>query len=189
MNNPKQFLDYVQKYDGSNIADWILKELEPILAQDSFTYENMLKKSTAAANLASWVINIVIYNTIYKKVKPLMESAEAAEKLATEKLAELAIVQEKVRVIVEKVDALKRQLDEAIAKRQAVEDDASALQLNLSLASRLVNGLADENIRWTNNIKTFELEKLTMIGNALVSAAFVSYIGPFNSTFRIDLWR
>jgi len=80
-------------------------------------------------------------------------------------------------------------LDEAVAKKQAVEDDANALSLNLSLANRLVNGLADENIRWTNNVKTFEHEKLTMIGDALVSAAFVSYIGPFNSIFRKDLWE
>jgi len=28
-----------------------------------------------------------------------------------------------------------------------------------------------------------------MIGNALVSAAFVSYIGPFSYTFRAILWR
>jgi len=28
-----------------------------------------------------------------------------------------------------------------------------------------------------------------MIGDALVSAAFVSYIGPFNSAFRAVLWR
>ena len=189
MNNPKAFLESVQKYDGNTIADWILKDLEPILSHESFTFENMTKKSSAAANLCKWVINIVIYNTIYKKVKPLMESSEAAEKLANEKLAELAVVMEKVRVIVEKVDALKKMLDEAVAKKQAVEDDANALQLNLSLANRLVNGLADENVRWTANVKQFEKEKFTMIGNALVSAAFVSYIGPFNSTFRIDLWE
>ena len=28
-----------------------------------------------------------------------------------------------------------------------------------------------------------------MIGNALVSAAFVSYIGPFSFSFRNDLWK
>lgn len=127
MNNPKQFLEWIQKYDGDNIADWILKDLESILALEGFNYENMSKKSSAAANLCNWVINIVKYNTIYKKVKPLMESSEAAEKLATEKQAELAIVLEKVRVIVEKVDALKAQLQAAVDKKQAVEDDANKL--------------------------------------------------------------
>lgn len=141
----------------------------------------MTKKSSAAANLCNWVINIVKYNSIFKKVKPLMESAEAAEKLATEKQAELAIVLEKVRVIVEKVDALKAQLQQAVDKKQAVEDDANKLQLNLSLASRLVNGLADEKIRWSANVVNLKNEKLTMIGDALVSAAFVSYIGPFDA--------
>lgn len=188
MNNPKQFLEWIQKYDGDNIAEWILKDLEPLLALETFNYEIMIKKSSAAANLCNWVINIVKYNSIYKKVKPLMESAEAAEKLANEKQAELAVVLEKVRVIVEKVDGLKASLQQAVDKKQAVEDDANKLQLNLSLASRLVNGLADEKVRWTTNVANFEKEKLTMIGDALVSAAFVSYIGPFNAIFRKDLW-
>ena len=60
-----------------------------------------------------------------------------------------------VRVVVEKVEALQKHLDEAKAKLKAVEDDANALQLNLSLANRLVTGLADENVRWTRNVKTF----------------------------------
>lgn len=28
-----------------------------------------------------------------------------------------------------------------------------------------------------------------MIGNALISAAFVSYIGPFNTVFRQRIWE
>ena len=162
--------------------------MQPILDYEGFTYENMAKKSQAASFLANWVINIVKFNKIYKLVKPLMESAEAADKLANEKLEELRVVLEKVRVIVEKVDALKKLLAEAVAKKQAVEDDANALSLNLSLANRLVNGLADENVRWTKNVKSLELDKITMIGNALVAAAFVSYIGPFHSADRKDLW-
>lgn len=87
----------------------------------------MKSKSTAAAFLCSWVVNLVMYNTIYKKVKPLMESADAAEKLANEKQAELAIVLEKVRVIMEKVDALKAQLKEATDKKDAIEAEANEL--------------------------------------------------------------
>jgi len=28
-----------------------------------------------------------------------------------------------------------------------------------------------------------------MIGDALISAAFVSYIGPFNYIFRANIWK
>jgi dynein heavy chain len=148
----------------------------------------MKKKSSAAANLCTWVIAIVEYNSIYKKVKPLMDSSEAAEKLANEKLAELAIVLEKVRVMVDKVNELKKKLDEAVAEKQAVVDNANALASQLNLANRLVNGLADERVRWMSNVETYKLERLTMIGNAILAAAFVSYIGPFNSQFRANLW-
>lgn len=30
---------------------------------------------------------------------------------------------------------------------------------------------------------------MTMIGDAVMSAAFVSYIGPFSADFRQDLWE
>jgi len=59
----------------------------------------------------------------------------------------------------------------------------------LDMANRLVNGLADENKRWSENVISFATDNVKMIGNALVSAAFVSYIGPFSYTFRNRLWE
>jgi dynein heavy chain len=70
-----------------------------------------------------------------------------------------------------------------------VVDEAQSLQDKLDLANRLVGGLADENVRWVKNVETFKNDRVTMIGDALVSAAFVSYIGPFSSKFRNNLWR
>lgn len=124
MGNPPQFIEMIQKYDGNNIEQWILDALQPILKQDYFTFEIMKSKSQAGAFLCKWVINIVTYNSIYKKVKPLMETAEAAEALANSKADELAIVKEKVRLITEKVDALKAKLEEAEDAKQRVEEEA-----------------------------------------------------------------
>lgn len=88
-----------------------------------------------------------------------------------------------------KVADLKNQLDEAVAKKKKVEDQAEALNNKLDLANRLVGGLADENVRWKNNVKTMSVDALKMIGNAVLSAAFVSYIGPFSQEFRDELWK
>ena len=84
---------------------------------------------------------------------------------------------------------MKAQLYEAEAAKRRVEEEAEALQDQLDLAHRLVGGLADENTRWANNVVTFKEERVTMVGDALVSAAFVSYIGPFSAAYRAGLWR
>jgi dynein heavy chain len=99
MNNPAKFIEEVQAFDGSSIEQSILDNLAPLLALEHFNFEVMKGKSTAAAYLCSWIVNIVKFNTIYKKVKPLKDAADAAEALANEKLAELAVVLEKVRLI------------------------------------------------------------------------------------------
>ena len=189
MGNPAKFIQEIQAFDGDNIDEWKLEALKPLLAESWFNYEVMKGKSIAAAYLCSSIVNIVNYNAIYKKVKPLTEAAASAQATAEAKQAELAIVIEKVRQINEKVQALKDQLAEAEAKKKAVVDEAAALQDSLDLANRLVGGLADENTRWANNVVTYKAERVTMIGDALVSAAFVSYIGPFSASFRSGLWK
>mgnify|MGYP002631091046 CR=1 FL=1 len=63
---------------------------------------------------------------------------------------------EKVRLINEKVDGLKQQLQDATDQKQKVVDEAQALEDSLSLANRLVNGLADENARWKTNVVQFK---------------------------------
>lgn len=127
MNNPKAFLESLKTFDGNNIDEKLLGDCAPIIALEGFNTANMMKKSSAAASLCTWVCSIIEYNRIYKNVKPLMESSEAAEKLSNEKLAELAIVLEKVRVIVEKVNELKKKLQEAQDEKQAVVDNANNL--------------------------------------------------------------
>lgn len=103
MNNPKQFIDMVQEFDGDNIADWKKDMLKPMMSQPYFTVENMKKKSLAASYLCAYIINIIKYNSIFLKVKPLKESAEAAQALAEGKMAELQVVQDKVAAINAKV--------------------------------------------------------------------------------------
>ena len=189
MNNPKKFLEEIQQFNADAIDDWKLEALKPLLAEEWFNKDAMMSKSQAAGFMCGWVVNIVQYNTIFKKVKPLKDAADAAQAMAEEKQAELAIVIENVRQINEKVAELQKQLDDAVLAKQAVEDEAQSLQDQLGLANRLTGGLADENKRWGENVLTLKDERTTMIGNALLASAFVSYIGPFNYIFRSRLWK
>ena len=80
----------------------------------------MLKKSFAAANLCSWVLNIYKFNRIYVKVKPLMDSLEAARatKAAAEK--KLEGVQALVAEVQSRLADLRSTLLEATEEKELV---------------------------------------------------------------------
>merc|ERR1719163_2727002 len=85
-----QFLESLKAFKAEEMSDKLIEKLTPIVNDPGIAYEVMMKKSDAAANLAAWVINIFGYNRIYVKVKPLMDSLEAARNNKQQALDKLA---------------------------------------------------------------------------------------------------
>merc|ERR1719161_2930733 len=85
------------------------------------------------------------------------------------------------------VAKLNAEKDAAVAEKERVEAEAEACLAKLALAERLVNGLADEYIRWQATVKDLKVMATSYIGDCLLASAFVGYISPFNSSFRTML--
>merc|ERR1719311_782057 len=187
MGNPAAFLDQIAEFDANNIPEESLAKTEPFLAEPFFTFEVMKSKSSAAANMANWVINIVAYNTIYKKVAPLMERVRVATETKETAEAALAVVLARVAEVQAKVAQLNAEKDAAVAEKERVEAEAEACLAKLALAERLVNGLKDEYVRWQGTVKDLKLQGTSFIGDCLLASAFVGYISPFNANFRNSL--
>lgn len=121
-----KFIEEVKFFDKDNIDDWKLEKVKPITSKPEFNYEKMESISSAAANLCTWAVNVLDYNKIYKKVKPLMDTAdEAASEVRTAE-AKLKVVKDAVADINAKVAELQAKLDEAIATKERVEAEAKA---------------------------------------------------------------
>jgi len=131
----------------------------------------------------------VEYNKIYKNVAPKI----AAQKKAAEEFevaqAKLRVVEERVAAMQAKLKTVTDSLKEATDEKNKVEAEAQMCQDKLSLARRLVDGLADENVRWNKSIALFQEKEKTLVGDSMLAASFVSYIGAFNQKFRMQLWR
>ena len=86
MKPPAAFIEALKAFNMDSITDKMLKSLKTksLLLNPEFTYENMCRKSSAAANLANWVINIVKYKDILDAVAQMMEDNqnEAEEPVA-----------------------------------------------------------------------------------------------------------
>jgi len=192
MNDPAKFLTALLTYNGENIEESKLVLVGDILKNPDnlgFDFNELKKKNTAAAYLGKWLTSTIKFNQIYKIVRPLDDAKKAAEEEVTLKKKELAVVEERVAKINARVADLKRKLDEAITKKQAVEAEAQRGREKLETAEKLVTGLADENKRWGENVKKLRENTMTIIGDVLLAAEFVSYIGAFSAGFRRNLWQ
>ncbi|OQS01914.1 dynein heavy chain [Thraustotheca clavata] len=179
----------LEQYDKDHIPLEVAQRVEPILDDPNFNYEKMKAKSVAAANLCTWVINIMAYHKVYVKVKPLMDALEESRTAKLNADAALESVQAMVREVESQLNELQTSFREATNEKAKVEAEARACQERLGLAERLVSGLASENERWKREVDVLKAGEACLVGDVLLAAAFVSYIGAFDSTFRSQLWK
>jgi len=183
------YKEQLENYRGEDIPEDVVARVQPFLQDEEFTYEKMRSKSVAAANLCNWVINIVAFNQIYKKVKPLMDALEQARATKTQAEVELAQIMSVVAQVEHTLAVLQAAFIDATEEKTRVEAEAKHCQDKLSCAERLTHGLATENSRWAHEIETLKSQEVTLVGDVLLAAAFVSYAGAFSSEYRDKLWR
>eukprot|EP00620_Florenciella_sp_RCC1587_P013374 CAMPEP_0182558034 /NCGR_PEP_ID=MMETSP1324-20130603/1743_1 /TAXON_ID=236786 /ORGANISM="Florenciella sp., Strain RCC1587" /LENGTH=2560 /DNA_ID=CAMNT_0024770185 /DNA_START=8 /DNA_END=7690 /DNA_ORIENTATION=+ len=189
MNNVDAFIQELKDYDGATMPENEVEKLRPFIEMEGFNFEAMSSKSAAAANLCNWVVNIYTYNRIYVKVKPLMDSLAAANEAKASADAQLEEAQNTVAAVEAKLAALQAKFVAATEEKAEVEAEAARCNAKLGLAVRLVGGLASENERWGLDIDKLRLDQGTLVGDCMIAAGFVSYVGAFDQPNRTALWK
>ena len=92
-----------------------------------------------------------------------------------------------VAALDERKAQLQGQLVQATEEKNRLLDAAARTAKRLNLAERLVNGLKDENERWGAGVEFLKEQKALLVGDVMVAASFLAYIGPFNEVFRSQL--
>jgi dynein heavy chain len=176
---------YKPMIDEGGVPDVNFKEVRVYLKLEHFDPEVIQKKNSAAAGLCNWVVNIVKYYDIWLDVEPkrilVQESTEKLDKAN----AELAIVKEQVAELQAQLDELTEEYNKADADKKEAVDTAERGKLKLELAQRLTVALGSEEVRWAAGIESLQADGELLIGDVLLSAAFISYIGPFT---KVGWW-
>ena len=187
-----QFLQDLIDYDKENIPDANLKAVQPYLNDPEFDPEIIAKKSSAAAGLCSWVINIVMFYKVFCDVEP--KRIALAEANATLSAAETKL--NGIRAKIAELDASLKELTDkfeaATNAKLKCQQEAEATALTINLANRLVGGLASENERWGNSVEGMKATEKLLPGDCLLLTGFISYIGYFTKDYRLNLedqWR
>ncbi|CRG99093.1 dynein heavy chain, putative [Plasmodium relictum] len=189
MNNPTQFLSKLQKFDAENMDEETVNLLTPFIQKKFFNYEMMKTKSSACAYLALWLVNIVKYNEVYKKVKPLMDKLQEATNNKNKAQEKLDQLENKVKELTDSVEKLRRKMNEVNEEKNNVIKIYNESKDKLNRAENLVNMLSDEYSRWSDEISIINSNKKFIYGDCLLLSSFITYLGVFSSSFRINLWK
>jgi hypothetical protein len=77
--------------------------------------------------------------------------------------------------------------DDSVGQKNKLREEAEGLEAKLNRADQLVKGLSGEYTRWQNSIGGFRAAIADLVGDCLVASAFLSYAGPFDTTYRDGL--
>jgi dynein heavy chain len=182
-----QFLDNLVNYEKENIHPNVLLAIEPYTKDKEFEPEFIRTKSAAAAGLCSWVINIIKFYEVYCDVEPKRKALEDANKQLQDAKTKLESIILKVAELEETLQTLTDQYKAAIDAKVKCQQEADATSATISLANRLVGGLASEKIRWGDSVSQLKEQAKMLPGDVLLVASFISYLGCFTKQYRVEL--
>ena len=183
------FLSSLKSFDKANVKDSIIIKVKKYVTNPSFAAEEISKISKAAGALCFWCHAIYIYAGVAKDVAPKRARLKAAQNSLTVKQKDLAKSRNDLRIIVRKVEKLKKQYDTSVEKKNRLKLEADDLESILSRAEKLINGLSGEFTRWQQSVLVLERSLTNLIGDTLIASGFMSYAGPFDTAYRKMLMK
>ena len=72
-------------------------------------------------------------------------------------------------------------------QKEKLTKEIEFMEMMLDRATRLISGLAGERTRWEETVKDLETQMGFLVGDCLLAAAFLSYMGPFLSQYREEI--
>ncbi|XP_021360073.1 dynein heavy chain 2, axonemal-like isoform X4 [Mizuhopecten yessoensis] len=181
------FIKQLMNFDKDNISDRVLKKIGGYVAQSDFQPEIIGRVSGAAKSLCMWVRAMEVYGRVFRVVEPKKQRLNAAMNQLKEKQDALADAKAKLAEVEAKMAELKQQYDEKLAQKEELKRKAEYTEMMLDRAAKLVSGLAGERIRWEETVKDLEERMGYLVGDCLMAAAFMSYMGPFLSNYRDEM--
>ncbi len=76
-----------------------------------------------------------------------------------------------------------------ISETQAIKSEMERVQSKVDRSMKLLESLSSERGRWESGSRAFDAEMSTIVGDVLLSAAFLAYGGFFDQHYREVMWQ
>eukprot|EP00040_Diaphanoeca_grandis_P037866 m.251032 g.251032 ORF g.251032 m.251032 type:complete len:4203 (+) comp33890_c0_seq2:91-12699(+) len=192
LTNPQKFLDSLMTYDKEGITPDIINKIKPFIEDPAFTPEAVAKVSKACTAICSWVRAMDKFYHVNRMVAPKRAALKEATELLEITKKKLAGLRSNLAKLNESLKSMEDNFASMTEKKKVLEDKAEECVARLGRAEKLINGLGGEKVRWADSVKQADELLVNVIGDVVVSAGTVAYLGPFTQEYRdalCDNWR
>jgi len=127
------------------------------------------------------------YYYVSLEVEPKRRQLASAEVELGEATASKQAAEAKLKAVTEKVASLEAQLQAAVDKMASLEAEVEKCQIQLVNADKLIAGLGGEAKNWAETVIVLKEHVKNVMGDVLVCAGAISYLGPFTAPYRLAL--
>jgi dynein heavy chain len=186
------FINRLKNYPKDDIPKPTLRKIRAKIADNpDFTPEKVGIVNQASKSLCLWVFAMEQYAKISEEVAPKKERLDNMNKIFKEAMTKLQATRDRLQKELDKVANLERQRQAVLDERDRLDRDARTTKIRLERASVLTEGLKEENQRWELNVEKLTEQIKNVVGDVFISAACISYYGPFTGPYRkklVDIW-
>ncbi|XP_037073999.1 dynein heavy chain 3, axonemal-like [Pollicipes pollicipes] len=176
---------------GSDLADGSGSRQAEYTCNPDFDPTVIRNVSTACEGLCRWVRAMEVYDRVAKIVAPKKAKLAEAEGELAAQMDKLNEKRRQLQQVTDKLQALNDEFAAMTKKKRDLEDNIELCSQKLDRAEKLIGGLGGEKSRWSEAAETLTGRYDNIMGDVLLSAGVVAYLGPFTVDYRqeaVDDW-
>ena len=192
LRDGRSFLQRMFAYDRDHIPEHTIKAIEEYIDRPEFQPDEVDRVNKASAGVCLWVRAMFQYHQVLLAVEPKKQSLAAAQAELDKTLISLADAKARLRRVTEHVEYLQNRYNDAVRHKESLADEIERCTRRLEAAQKLTAGLGSEAARWRETVSELVASKEHLLGDEVVAAGTIAYLGPFDGDFRANItavWR
>lgn len=181
------FISSIVNFDNESSMSEDLKDFmfTQYLSRDDYNFESANRASKACGPLLQWVKAQLTYAEVLQKVGPLRQEVRTLENQTRITKAQLIAVHDMILELETKIEDYKVKYSSLIRETENIKMEMERVESKVNRSTKLIEDLTSEKDRWKTSISRFNTRRKLLIGNSIMSAAFLIYAAKEDQKGRL----
>ncbi|KAL2098859.1 hypothetical protein ACEWY4_005339 [Coilia grayii] len=182
--DPAGFLKRLVSLDKDSLPEKVFLSLRRYSKDPEFTPENVGRVSTACRSMCQWVLALDNYHDVLKIIEPKQKKVRVAEEALAKAKWNLKEKEKNLSRIEQHQASLQERYNASVEEKVELAARKELTTKRLQRAGQLIAALSDEKDRWKSSVAELDSQLKHIVGDTIISAAFITYCGPLSTSYR-----